>query len=937
MANDFTGFMPEETGAEQVRVESFFKPNLQLLDKVLATRQTMYNTNLDTMAKAKAKVEEVNSLEGFDRDEWFKMQEDYDNEIGGIMSLYEGDLSKANAELYGFTTKVGKDFGIHGKATAINERALGYMANKKELDKRLAEGKIERAQYWKLQKELEDTAATGIGTDPKTYQGWRKINPMDAIKFPDFAEKFLKNKKESLKLNGYQMQKRGDFIEFVKTGAETISYEEVMDELTAAYNNEAEKTGQLRDAFDYHVYNNKINLTREKYVNAWTEKSGEYQDRINKLSTLKGNDLIQYINSIGGQIKGNIINSEVVAAKMAFLEQAKNYVDGYNERIKTVSDETKFNQQQVEGLYYKEFIESETRRQADPYARAISYSKDILEHSIHKDPRAEFEYAKALKDYEKLQEQVAPIMNYTHGESISIESLLKAKQGLSTKRSELKDIKIRLADGMKKGNLSKEQRLNLENQIDQKQAEIYNIEANYRSIQDDMRKNGYTTTDELLSKELQRLTSVKDPTQLAKWENTFSMSGNDWKNYLEQKEALLSGLSPEQRGMLFAGETDISKIVKTYFNRDRSADGKAEYVAQIIELYDKDKEGSMTNRFMEHVENRMNGASGGDDPWYSSVIHLGRFDSETYFNNLRNDNEEHISNYTENNNINFLTQTTQTITVDPNAKNHIINSEVNGWSRDYAANSSGYRSIGGNQFDSDNKTFYNEKGEETKEDKSKALIEMAIHPVDGKYALIVKHRDSAGKPLRDVKGKESQSMVFPENQDGPGGIKESIKRIGLNEMNWAKTYMTDVSGQFLNSKEQNEADPLRRNRYQSGLTMLALNAYGDNLQNNGIHYMNKKSNRLVDFGGRKIFVYKNDHGNFELYMPELDNTGKPTGKPNYRKQIKFYDASNAYDHSMRRAVPLEERVEFGSIEDISKSIFFTTQILGDVPRQSWED
>jgi hypothetical protein len=87
MATDLTGFMPEETGAEQLRVESFFKPNLALIDKVLATRQTMYNTNLDAMAKAKAKVDEVNALEGFDKQEWFKMQEDYDKEIEGIMYL----------------------------------------------------------------------------------------------------------------------------------------------------------------------------------------------------------------------------------------------------------------------------------------------------------------------------------------------------------------------------------------------------------------------------------------------------------------------------------------------------------------------------------------------------------------------------------------------------------------------------------------------------------------------------------------------------------------------------------------------------------------------------------------------------------------------------------------------------------------------------------
>ena len=463
MATDLTGFMPEETGAEQLRVESFFKPNLALIDRVLATRQTMYNTNLNAMAKAKAKVDEVNALEGFDKEEWFKMQEDYDKQIEGIMSLYEGDLSKANAELYGFSTKVGKDFGIHGKATAINERALGYMMNKKELDARLAKNEIEYAQYWKLNKELDDTRETGIGLDPKNYISWRKINPMDAVNFDKFAKDFLTDYKASMKLNGYTMKQRGDFIEFEKTGAKTISYEEVMSELSAAYNNAAEKTGQLRDQFDYHVYRNDIKLTREKYIEGYSTKVSEYEERISKLNTLKGKELQEYMNSIGGNVNVNgIATAETVATKQALLDQSQKYITGYNQRIEAVSDESKFNQQQIEALYYREYTDAEIRRLSDPYARMKSMNEDILEHDIHRDPNADLRIGKALKDYEKLLEEVAPISNSTPGETITVESILKAQEGVKTKKSELADMENRLKTDNR---LNAQEKIDLQNKI----------------------------------------------------------------------------------------------------------------------------------------------------------------------------------------------------------------------------------------------------------------------------------------------------------------------------------------------------------------------------------------------------------------------------------------------------------------------------------------
>ena len=957
---DFTGFMPEETGAEQIRVESFFKPNLQLLDRVLATRQQMYNTNLDTMSKAKAKVEEVNSLEGFDRKEWMTMQESYDKDIQGIMSLYEGDLSKANTELSGFTSKVGKDFGIHGKATAINERALGYMMNKKELDKRLAEGKIEHPQYWKLNKELEDTKEIGIGTDNKAYKGWRKINPIDAIKFPEFATKFLANKKADLKLRGYDMSQRGDFIEFTKKGAESISYDEVMEELSTAYNAEAEKTGQLRDAFDYHVYNNKIDLTRDSYIKAWSGKVSEYQDRVNKLNTLKGTELQEYINSIGGQIKvDNIIDTETITTKMALLDQAKNYIKKYNEKIDVVADDTKFNQQQVENLYYREFIDSEARKQADPYARAVSHFRDILEHDIHRDPKADFNYTRALKQLEKLDEQVAPIVNYTHGETIKVESVIKAREGLKMKKSQLKDLEEQMDGPL---TMSKEYKKLLQTRIDEKKTEIYNIESNYNYIQEEMRSKGYVATDDLLHGELKRLTSISDPKQLELWESQIK-TGNDYKEYLDNKEMLLSGLSDVQKKTLFNGETNNAKIIKTYFAKQTEpsifqtiddlsifdpktwsgagrpdhfevAKRNANLVSQMVNMYNEDQTGEMADRFTHYVGDRISEADGGT----TELLTMGRNSADAGFNRLRNQNEENITSFSENNTIEYLTKTTETITVDPTINNHVINQQSKAWHQNYATNSSGYVDINGKMFDLTNKTFYNAKGEIVSADKNKSTIELAKVPVNGRKVFIVKHRDSEGKPLYDkpdVKNrKEYQSMISPVNED-EDGLSRSMQVIGLNELNWAITAFRDESGKYLAEDVQRQADAQRRSRYDGGIEILAYDRYMPLLQKQKVDILPLGKDKLINFGGRNLSVYRDVDGVYSVYMPLLEGSAK--GKSDFSKPIEFYNPNDAYDVRVGRSVSNPNKNEFGSIEELSKSLYYNLELKGDLPSQSWEN
>ena len=928
MATDLTGFMPEETGAEQLRVESFFKPNLALIDKVLATRQTMYNTNLDAMAKAKAKVDEVNALEGFDKQEWFKMQEEYDKEIEGIMSLYEGDLSKANAELYGFSTKVGKDFGIHGKATAINERALGYMMNKKELDTRLAKGEIEYAQYWKLNKELDDTRETGIGLDPKNYISWRKINPMDAVNFDKFAKDFLTDYKASVKLKGYTMQQRGDFIEFVKTGARTISYEEVMSELSAAYNNAAEKTGQLRDQFDYHVYRNDIKLTREKYIEGYTTKISEHQERINKLNTLKGKELQEYMNTIGGNVNPNgIATAETVATKQALLDQSENYIKGYNQRIEVVSDDTKFNQQQIEALYYKEYTDAEIRRLSDPYARVKSMNEDILEHDIHRDPNADLRIGKALKDYEKLLEEVAPISNSTPGETLTVESILKAQEGIKTKKSELADMENRLKTDNR---LNAQEKIDLQNKIDAKKTEIYNIENNVRNLEEKMEENGYQGLNYITIGAYADVTTTNEKLIYSK-ELKATGVGNDGIDYIQRKETLLSGLTDKQKANIFNGETDDEKIIAKFLAGNTDVSWRVGKTLEMAKLYNDpspEVRTEMRERLQQHLKDKVNASNGGVTEWIS----IGMANSQTFYNNMKNQYTKEVTNFTENSNITHVTETTQTISVDPNSKG-FINQQTKAWKNDYENNPAGWVNAENTQFDLSGKKFYDKDGKEAKEDKSKSTFILTSVPINGKFAAIIYHKDAAGNSLYDKKGNPIQSMVYPKGQNNDGGIKSTVNQIGLSEMNWAKTDFTQEKGKYLNEAEQANADKVRETRYLDGLQMAANANYAADMQSKGIHYMPTGGNgKLISFGGSSIVIHKSDYGTFSLYMPN------PDGSPNFRQKISLSDPSIAYQVSVgRNVIPPPNKESFGSIEDISKSLYFNLNILRDFPKQDWED
>ncbi len=589
MATDFTGFMPEETGAEQVRVESFFKPNLQLIDRVLATRQQMYNTNLDAMAKAKAKDDEVNALEGYDKEEWFKMQQKYDNEIAGIMALYEGDLSKANAELYGFSTSVGKDFGVHGKATAINERALGYMMNKKELDKRLAEGKIERGQYWRLEEELERTKDIGIGTDAKAYNSWRKINPIDAIDFDEFATKFLATKESDLIADGWKRKSdEAGYHVWENVNRDVITYESILKELGDAFRAKAQKTGQLVDDFDYNLYKNQIKMTNVEYVNKYTAAAAEKRKVIEQLkATPKTNEekIAQHklLNDLQGketQATG-ILTSNDVATKQLIIDKyeevAKNF-EAEADKVKVLNND------QLRAYYYEDYTNSQIRRLADPYAASKSRDKVTIQRDMKENQWLELEIYRRKKEIDKQYEAVEPIVNTSEGVRLSnadqIKSMTKVLTDLNKDRKDIEGELNQLnADYNKTKNEAIMNKIvTLKAKLGQTIARINSVSQAQFKIDNQMKELGMTTNSEIVSNHLSDFVKgLGVPT------SQFSYFYPYWQNrkFNSNHYSLVAALTSEERKRIFKTDdieqikkmdiTDVNLYLHTYYHNPNSA------------------------------------------------------------------------------------------------------------------------------------------------------------------------------------------------------------------------------------------------------------------------------------------------------------------------------------------------------------------------------
>jgi hypothetical protein len=779
--SDLTGFMPERQGADQTRVELFFKPNLNLANQVLATRQGKYNQNLDAMAKAKAKVSEVNSLEGYDRNRWYEMQKLYDEDINNVMGLYNGDLSKADTELQGFLNKVGKDFGIHGEATAINERALGYMQNKKALDERYAEGKITQGQYWRLQDELEKTKDIGIGTDPKAYNPWRKINPMDAINFDKFANEFLKNKEADLRSKGYTRSLEGDFYVWRKSEHEFINESELLNELKTAYRNAAEKTGQLKDDFAYNAYASNLEMTKKTWTDQWTGVINEYDQRINKLKTLKGKELQEYIISMGYPLEGGadgIVGSKTIAARKALIEQADKYKELYGQKIEDINS---FNEAEVEKLYYDDYVDKETTKLAKPYAGAKSFDREKIFQDIRQDPWVEFRIDEAGKDADELRNNAKPITNMVSGgASIKVENVkdahklkVKLKRDIQTKKELLKD-----------KSLSPAERKKIEKDIRIAEAEIMDINAGFKSIDARMKELGLKTADDIID---EKLLSDK---QLDKILNQHERGYGDVADG-DILDLVWSSLTEEERVKAF-GTNDYSKVIYT----DTPAPGRGNFN---IENADKAVRMLKENKELkEAVRTRIKGYYYRESNPFSEDINDYRKKVDKRerpllaINRVNNAISENIRTYNKKDAIDFFTKNLETWETNleggkEGEYNSILRTETKNWLTDLISGAE-YTDDYGNDFDIvvSQSDYYTTDSDgnpvETTvsmQNSSGTLIKL---PKNGKFYMLFKPKTKSGDPVYEMVGgklQEASELVAPANQES---YKGSLRRAALGEI-----------------------------------------------------------------------------------------------------------------------------------------------------------
>jgi hypothetical protein len=876
MATDLTGFMPEETGAEQLRVESFFKPNLALIDRVLATRQTMYNTNLDAMAKAKAKVDEVNALEGFDKEEWFKMQEDYDKQIEGIMSLYEGDLSKANAELYGFSTKVGKDFGIHGKATALNERALGYMMNKKELDKRLAEGKIERGQYWRLNEELERTKDVGIGTDPKAYNSWRKINPIDAVNFDDFAVKFLTTKESDLKASGYtRSYDSAGFYIWTNVNQDVITYDSVLKELGDAFRNAADRTGQLVDDFDYNIYKNQIKMTNEEYVTKYTAEANKKKSVVEQLkATPKTNEERIAQHKLLNQLQGKqtqatgILTANDVTAKNLIIEKYTESAEEYEaeaEKVKVLNND------ELRSYYYQDYTNSQIRRLADPYAGSKSRDKISIQRDVQRDPMLELEIHRRKKQIDKEYEAVEPFVTIGEGVKLSNADQIKSMTKVLTDlNKEKKDIENRLNE--LNANFKKTQNPALMNEIQTLKSKlgttvsrINTVSQAQFKIDNQMKQLGMTTNSEIVSNHLADFVKTLDvPT------SKYSYFYPYWQNrkFNSNHYSLVAALNSEERKRLF--KTDDIEQIKKMDIVDVNLHLHAHYKNANSEAFKRAVQWTSDNLHDEVYD--IPYQTVGED---ESGMDVKRTDILP-FKALRDKVEQNSDKYIQKSNQGIvLTQQSEVFQTDPEKGNAPMVDFMRSLAPAFKNNPQSFKNSLGKQITLElaKTKYYKSDGKEAVADLRAVKpgdINIPKEPLDGVMYGQIPLRDAEGNLLYE---KNRQNQLIPATTwftpDNEAQWNSSISAMGLANMNSTITRVRNgITSQGkdkllnLNDNERMQYFETDNNHYINHLSQVAAVEYVTTWQTAGAGRMGS---------GNKIFLPDGKGGHYAIARGYYDN------------------------------------------------------------------
>jgi len=281
--------LPGNTGADQVRADFYFKPNLELLNQALATKQKTYDDTLTGMQKVKAKIDEVNTLGKYDTERHAQKQAEYEARINEIQGMYDGDLTKAQNEFQGFLGAVGKDFGKHGEFTALNSRYAGYQANAKDITERRNKGEITKQQAYAMTLELNRTDEIGIGTDKNKWNPWGTVNLTNALDRAKYLSKLTKG------WNANHTEKWGPPIKgptglltWYKDGKKMIDESEVRREAIRGLRMELERTGELVHDWNYQKAVMGKKPTMEQYETMVGDAKSKANSIKQRLETLNG-------------------------------------------------------------------------------------------------------------------------------------------------------------------------------------------------------------------------------------------------------------------------------------------------------------------------------------------------------------------------------------------------------------------------------------------------------------------------------------------------------------------------------------------------------------------------------------------------------------------------------------------------------------------------
>jgi hypothetical protein len=397
------------TGADQTRADFFYKPNMQLLNQALATKQKTYDDTLSGLKKIKARVDEVHTLGTHDTERHKQKALDYEGKIKDLQKLYGGDLSKAQGEFNDLLDVVAKDFGIHGEMTALESRYQGYMANSKDITDRRKKGEITKEQAWLLQRRLDKTDKIGIGDNPDQWIGWSSVNPTDAVDQAKFLKDFTEGwKADAVEKWGQPVRKNG-ILTWEKNGKKWADENEIAKAAKQALLNEMKKTGELDASW---LYNKEVvrpdQFTSEGLQNSYdttventNTKLKGIQEKMDNLGTLSGKPLQEAINSIfkeKGYAAPLTVDGKVgprTKEALAQLNKSLEYdISNTKQELSTLEDGDP--EAIVESQLYENWSSKLLEQAIRPWAQKEGFTEITHDLKTMKDPLAQWAHEKNM-------------------------------------------------------------------------------------------------------------------------------------------------------------------------------------------------------------------------------------------------------------------------------------------------------------------------------------------------------------------------------------------------------------------------------------------------------------------------------------------------------------------------------------------------------------